>query len=251
MRGVIYFAVYNPRFVRLASQSAESLKQHMPSMHVTLFTDLMECKIPPVFDSVRYISPVPAVQKVAKMLALLSSPYDAFLFLDADTWVCDDISNVFECVEDDRVDIAAVLTYEKPARYCDFNKVFAEEGIPELFPFYCASVLMIQRNCRTTAFLEEWERHYIQMASMGMEGEKRTLPDEPSMRVALHRHPGVRIMPLNCEYGASRHGFFTHKVKIIHWEETKQELRAIERSINDRVGHARFVRHGRDVGIRV
>lgn len=249
MRGVIYFAVYNFKYVKYAKQSAESLKRHMPHVPVTLYTDL-DFPSAPCFDRMVRLPPMSRQRRLKQMLAMLDTPYDPFICLDADTWVCGSLDSLFELVESPRVDLAMPVAHERPARVKLWASVYAEAKVPDIFPFFTSAVLVAQCTDRTNAFLQAWADHYNVLANSPDFDELTIFPNEPSMRAVLY-HSDIRIMPLNEKYAFPRHGFLIHEAKIIHWKGGERELRAIEKRVNKHVGKARFICRGKDLGVRV
>lgn len=242
-RGVIYSVVHSRKHLRLAMQSAKSLKRHMPKLSVTLFTDLAPPDSPH-FDVVEQLPP--SLQKQNKMMAMLQAPYDSFILLDADTRVCKAFWEVFELVENPRVDFAAVPIHDWPRQREKFPQVYEEDGVPDAFPFFTCGFVAIQRNSRTMAFLEEWERCHHQMWGRMPKSSSTIYNNEPPMRVALFRHPNLRIAPLPRRYNFKQHGILTHEMVMLHKKGGEEELRNIERAVNAGAGHARVVCWGEE-----
>ena len=246
-RGVIYCVVHSPRHLKLAVQSAKSLKHHMPKLSVTLFTDLAPPDSP-YFDVVEQLPPISPLQRQNKMAAMLQAPYDSFVLLDADTRVCGAFWEVFELVENPRVDFAAVPIHDWPRQREGCPWMYEEDGIPDVFPFFSCGFVAIRRNVRTIAFLEEWEYRYRWMLEKA--GVAKTssaiYSNEPAMRVALFRHPNVRIAPLPRRYNFKQHGIVTHNVVILHKKASEGELENMEHAVNAGAGRARVICWGEE-----
>lgn len=241
-RGAIYRAVHNPRYVKLAAQSAKSLKHHMPQLSVSLYTDLD----PPVdhcFDFVERILPVPSDLGGDQMEAMLYAPYKSFVLLDADTWVCGPFWEIFELVENPRVDFAATLVVDRPEREKAFQWLYEKEGVPDAFPFFNSAFVAAQRTPRTTAFLKEWSRCYYLCPARMYPGPFRE--NEPRMRVALFRCSDLRVLPLPRRYAFGRHGILTRAATVIHWKGGEEELKDIERAVNTGAGRTRVIYRGK------
>jgi len=241
MRGVIYYAVNNRRFLKLASQSARSLKRHMPQLSVSLYTDL-DLPGGHCFDIVKRLPQVSPVLRANQMSAMLQTHYDSFVLLDADTWVCRPFDEIFDLVEDPRVDLAATVVSDRPSREKQFGAIYTKAGVPGSFPFFSSVFLAVQRNPRTTAFLEEWESHYLRLAETWSGPQCQ---NEPPMRVALYRSD-VRIMPLPKAYAFGRHGVLTRAASVIHWKGGQDELKRVERNVNKGAGRTRIIYHGKE-----
>ncbi|MCZ7545715.1 MAG: hypothetical protein M5R40_20340 [Anaerolineae bacterium] len=98
--GAIYVATGAKHIMR-AVRSASSLKQVMPGIHVSIFAD--EPVEHGVFDAVIPVE-VAEHDMMDKIRYMRLTPYDRSLFLDADTFVCDDVSELFVLLE--RFDLA-------------------------------------------------------------------------------------------------------------------------------------------------
>jgi len=243
-RGAIYRVVYGSRHMKLAAQSARSLKRHMPRLSVSLYTNL-DLPADHCFDVVKRLRNVPPGRGNNPMEAMLRSEYDSFVLLDADTWVCAPFWEVFDLVENPRVDLAAVPIRDWPRQREEFNWMYEEVGIPDAFPFFSGAFVAGQRNPRTVDFFEKWEDRYIRLSET-----HPVLPashgNEPSMRVALFRCPDLRMVSLPRRYNFEQHGIPIHAVTVLHWKGREKELRSVERAVNAGAGHARAICWGEE-----
>lgn len=244
-RGAVYCVVQSPKHLNLAVQSAASLKRHMPRLPVTLYTDLAS-PADSCFDVVERLPPVPLLHKQNKMAAMLRAGYDSFVLLDADTRVCKAFWEVFELVENPRVDFAAVPLHDWPGLRGKVTWMYKEDSIPDVFPLFSCGFVAIRRNARTVGFLEEWERCYRWMLEGVPESSTAVYSNEPAMRVALFRHPDLRIAPLPRRYNFKQHGILIHDMVILHKKGGKRELKKIERAVNAGAGHARVICWGEE-----
>jgi hypothetical protein len=147
--GVIYIA-FGQRYVDEAIYSAESLKQHS-DLPVTLFTDLDVSS--PFIDSVVKINPQ---HKRAKVDFIAESPYERTLYLDSDTKIVRDISDLFDLL--DKFDVAA--SHDHSRKTYRWSKVSAYASIPYPFPEYNGGVLLFRRNDAVEAFLALWRERF-------------------------------------------------------------------------------------------
>jgi hypothetical protein len=148
--GVIYIA-FGERYVGEAIFSAESLKQQS-DLPITLFTDLGVSS--PFIDSVVKINPE---HKRAKVDFIGESPYERTLYLDSDTKIVRDISDVFGIL--DKFDVAAAHDHSrKTSRWS--SKVPAYAAIPYAFPEYNGGVLLFRRSEAAQAFLALWRTRF-------------------------------------------------------------------------------------------
>jgi len=175
------------------------------------------------------------------MMAMRDSPYDTFICMGADSWVCDDLSEIFVALEDDRVDVMAPAIQQY--RYIHkLDWIFEEHGVPDLFPRYATGALSAAKNERTEAFLERWLTHYFYLLD---KWPGPICPSQPSLRVALYQSPEVRMMPLpNC-YDYLLYGFFNRPVKIIQAKGNERQLQQWEREVNKHPRAARYMRAGK------
>ncbi|WP_424019004.1 hypothetical protein ACOZ4N_05905 [Halorientalis pallida] len=190
--GVLYVAT-GDEYVAEAKRSAETLRDAMPDVSVTLVTDGdLES---PLFDRVIRMSD-PAYSYVDKITGMELSPYDRTVFLDTDVYVADAVDELFEML--DGVDIAAAVA---PNR--DLNTT--NPGVPASFPEYNTGVLPY--TDAASDLLDEWKRLY----------QADHKHDQPAFREAAYESD-LRIATLpreyNCLYGAPGH--LVNDVKILH-----------------------------------
>jgi hypothetical protein len=95
--------------LRMARMSAISLKEMHPSMHITLHTNLpTEASDLMLFDDIKTTSGTLGNLWAYKHKCLEESPYDRTLHIDADTYIMDEISEVFDIL--DRFDLAIPIS---------------------------------------------------------------------------------------------------------------------------------------------
>ncbi|WP_068956860.1 glycosyltransferase [Pararhizobium polonicum] len=183
-KGIIYVA-FGQKYVDEALFSASSVKRHSPSLGITIFTDLPVAHA--VFDSVVLIKPT---HKFAKVDFIPDSPYDYTLFLDSDTEVVRDITDMFDIL--DRFDMAAVHDHaRKSSRWS--NKIPDYAAIPYGFSEFNTGVLLYRKSEKMQAFFESWRTHFY----ANMEGSLGQ--DQPSFRIAVW-HSDVRMHTLPFEF---------------------------------------------------
>ena len=79
------------------------------------------------------------------------SPYDRTLFIDADTYVVDPVSELFSVL--DQFDCAA--THEEYLSTDWFSR-YSRQDIPESFPEFNTGILMLKRSDKMERFLQSW-----------------------------------------------------------------------------------------------
>lgn len=177
--------------------SASSLKKHMPELPVTLFTNInIETAQP--FDNIMRITTQVTDVWVTKFDCLLNSPYEQTLHMDADTFVCDKVDEVFSSL--DRFDIAATMSVSWNTR--------PFQSAPNCFPELAFGVFWFRRNDEVDKFFRK-TRDYLKRRQGGC--------DEPWVRLALYESK-VRFYVLPWEYNCLyvHPAYLFDKVKIMH-----------------------------------
>lgn len=220
-KGVLYLAS-GQEYARQATLSAQSLKKYHPDLPITISTD-QEVDTT-VFDTVIPLSN--AISNPGD--SILSSehfPYDRTLFLDADTYVCEDVSGVFELL--DTVDIAAA---HEVGRAWWNRETYAknEINIPESFPEYNTGVIAYRDTDAVRRLFTNWNEEHKAIG-----GEL----NQPAFRVASYCSE-AEFAALPPEYNFMTHtvGFASGSVKILHQGPSNVDLQDAAENINNRVG---------------
>jgi hypothetical protein len=220
-RGVVYVAS-GETFIKEAVSSAESLRRHMPGIPVTLFTH--EQVSHPAVDEVVVEEKLgdPTQAKKGKITYLGQSPYEQTLFLDTDTYVCDDVSEVFSLL--DAFDLAAA---HDPARLY-YAGVSHPSQLPKSFPELNTGVLAYRSGAPSvSALFNAWKKRY---GAMGGETPER---DQLSFREVLYESD-VRMTVLPPEYNC-RFNFPMYldgPAKILHGRHDSLSYDEIDRILN-------------------
>jgi len=225
-RGVVYIAT-GQTYLRQALRSAESLKRAMPSLETAVFTD---CELKPgTFDRIFALS-APERSMRDKIVSLPASPYEETLYLDADTYVAEDLSELFRLLE--MFDLAAA---HAPAR-----RAFPVNKVPPSFPEYNAGVILFKKSPEVLRFFSDWLGLYDdrrrQAPPPSVKGRKimkeYPLRDQPTFREVLYASP-LRIATLTPEYNCrvDFSGFVSGTVKILHGHHP--DLAGLARLINE------------------
>lgn len=196
--GVVYVAT-GKKYVGEAIESARSLKQVMPTLGVTVFSDHLIAD--PAFDRVIPIER-PIQGSADKVRSLPLTPYERTLFLDTDTYVCADLSEYFELL--DRFDV--LIAHD--ALRINWGGL----PIPRIFPEMNGGVIAFHRE-RSMAFLNAWEAAYDQ--EILRHGPR--CPDQFTLRSTLYDSkirfyvlpPGYHCMVWEAAYVCG-------EVKILH-----------------------------------
>jgi hypothetical protein len=153
--GIVYVATVNDRFVEEAFLSADSVKQRLPDLPITLFTDRPRhalCKLG-VFDQVQAIERVQsfasnwAAGQLARLRCLPRTPYGRTLHLDTDTRVLtEELPWLFDRL--DEADVAMVETAEDDS----FSRLHS--GLR----MFNAGLILYRRADPVWKWLDTWSR---------------------------------------------------------------------------------------------
>ena len=200
--GVIYMAI-GDQFLAEARVSAASVRRAMPHLPIVLFTD-QSTPCDSCFDEVQLLGERAPTAHLDKLIALRSSPFERTLFLDTDTYVCADVSELFDLLA--RFDLA--MTHDRA--YYDFWP----EGtaVPEAFREFNQGVIVARRSDSVIKSLDEALR-WAQLLLT----QYRSTTDQISWRPALYASE-LRIATLTHEYNCRFHSFgqLNGEVRILH-----------------------------------
>jgi hypothetical protein len=208
--GVLYIAM-GKKYIEEAQISAQSLKAQMPNLPITILAH-EEVKTPE-FDKALVVKK-PYYSFEDKVVYMYDSPYEYTLFLDTDTYICEDFSELFGIL--DNFDIAAVHAPTKIPGTVN--------GVPECYQQMNTGMILFKKSPEVQKFCEYWVKIYES-------GE----PDQPSFREALFKS-NLRIATLTAEYNC-RFPFPTFvcgTVKILHGRHS--DLAWVGQKINEEKG---------------
>jgi hypothetical protein len=223
-QGIIYVAITNI-FVKEAIISAKSVKKFLPNIKIVLFTD-SSFSDHDIFDEVIKLEELHPKVHINKLICMMKSPFQETIFLDTDTFICGDISELFDLLNN--FDIA--MTHDRG--YCDD---FPENtGIPDAFREFNQGVIVYKNTEKLQSVLKkslEWTDILFKQAG--------NYPhDQPPFRIALYLSD-VRIATLTQEFNCRYHtfGHLNGEVKILHGRipgqyNTEENLNIIAQKIN-------------------
>lgn len=221
--GFVYVAT-GERYVAEACRSARSLRASMPDAAVALVTDLPPDQATTVLFTTVIVRTEVRHQPIDKLLAW-EAPFERCVFLDTDTHVCGDLSDLFSLL--DRFDLAAA-----PETLRGWHYTLPE--VPAAFPEYNTGVIAFRRGPATEEFFRTWKADYETLhASNGF------VTDQPAFRRAAFR-VGVRIAPLPSEFHfiTITPNYTMWAVRLLHG---RSDLPALARDLNRRPGARAFV----------
>lgn len=135
------------------------------------------------------------------VLQIPELPYQKTLLLDTDTVVSDDITEVFELMN--QFDIAASTIAD--------SEFSLSSSVPDCFPEYNTGVVLFKKNKQTRNFINEWKSVYRTYLDDGVR------MNQPSFREVLYKS-SLRVATLPTEYNCRGNfgGYISKKVKILH-----------------------------------
>ena len=176
-QGIIYIAT-GDKYLEEAMHSAASVKEVMPTIPIALFTD-KKIEENDLFEDVICIED-PTFSYLDKIEWVRHSPFDETIFLDTDTFVCADLSDVFQLLEKDDL----LICHDTWRSSLDI------EGIPAAFPELNTGVIAFRKTDSTDTLFKEWKKAF----------EKYDKPtDQPAFRYALF-NSSIRFGILPNEY---------------------------------------------------
>lgn len=195
-RGITYVAI-NPGAEFLARRSAVSVKEVMPDMHITLFTDQdTQPDRAVMFDRIVKIRSIdsrfpdrplyPEQGIIAKVRYLYAAGYRLGLFLDVDTYVTQDISHLFDMMEGFHLAAAHC-----PGRY---DNAFYPD-VPSSFPVFNTGVVAYRRCPATDRLMARYHRLFTKITAEGVGSA-----DQITLQKALYDSPDIRLCVLPSEY---------------------------------------------------
>jgi Nucleotide-diphospho-sugar transferase len=207
-------------YIQEALRSAASLRRASPGHPVamiaprTLFRDH-----PDILSWIELPANIPAgpIVKAAARFA----PYDRVIFIDTDTFITDDLSDLFLIL--DAFDIAAA---HEPTRGWDYPT-----PAPGAFCELNTGVLVFRNSDKIAQLFSDWTANY---AAIGLKN------DQPAFRLTLWQRPDIRIATLPSEYNmvCGKASALAWKALIIHG---RYDLERIALEINSELGPRAFV----------
>lgn len=226
--GVIYIAT-GEKYVKEVCDSAIRLKKVMPDVPITFFSDRLVS-----FDEFEKVVIIEPFHKRSKIPYLVESPYDRTLYLDSDTYVDDDFSELFLLL--DRFDIAV--------RQAPHELKYRVDGIPDSFPELQAAIILYQNTPKVYDLFRKWKELYERdlLNADKLTNKKHVgLQDQPSFREAVY-FSDVRLAPLPAEYNCliNNPGFVVGKVKIFHGRFPNYPQ--LSKRFNQKIGQRAYLR---------
>lgn len=179
-RGVLYIA-FGENFIKEVLISAESVKRHNPNLDITIFSD-REIDSPYVDSNtiieVRHIR--------AKVDYVHLSPYDETIFLDTDTIIDSDITDMYDILK--KYDFAICHDLARKRKNVS-QKIPEYEEVPYMFSEVNPGVMVFNKSQPVMDFFELWRKYFYKYYN-------RWIYEQPTFRVALWKsNVNFYIMP--------------------------------------------------------
>lgn len=203
-RAIVYY-LWNlkRRYWRFNTQSARTIKEHMPDVTIHLIAPFYKPfidKIKPWVDEVTFIE---VLQKdrgkpwARKFEELLKLDYDQIMFLDSDTYMTESCYELFDMLE--HFDLVATL---------EQHYTLGPDRIPESFP---------QLNLGMFLWNKTAEMDEVFQKTINRLHRKKAGSDQPHFRIALYNSK-IRFAVVPWEYNCHYYypGYLFSKAKILH-----------------------------------
>lgn len=202
--GIIYVATGN-RCRREAAFSLISLIKSNPSIPITVFTDRTDefgafehprITYELIFD--------PHFSYIDKLFGFLNSPYEKTLFIDADTIVVGDLSDLSQLL--DYYDFCAIQDPTNPHAHPPQDYTFT---VPDSFAEFNTGVVLYRKNEKVIQLFEDWLDLYKRVPSF------RTDQD-PLREVIYSSTVRTHVLPKNYNFMPGLAAIFEGDIKIFH-----------------------------------
>lgn len=220
--GVLYVA--DEAHVPEATDSATSAKRYSPEISAAICTDAPT--VPDVFDHKIDVS-MDEWDWDLRIRALRQTPFDRTLYLDTDTFVTADLTDLFGLL--DEYEMAAALA---PVRHTAMvmETGLTSRSIPTSFGEYNCGVLLYRYNDSVDSFLQDWASRFDEYRR-----KSDTVHDQSAFRDVVYGH-SVRLATLPPEYNFRLpfHGYVSDEIKIVHGRASNPDY--IASRLNSRSG---------------
>jgi hypothetical protein len=153
--GVVYVVTSQKTdiYIKAAIKSARSCIKHCPDIPIHIFTDKEGVELISGLQN----SPFSSFELInnphyrSKVDCMPKAPFEHTLYLDSDTMVVDDISEMFGLL--DRFDIAVAHAHK---RNFHLTAEFWRRNIPPSFPQFNSGVVLYKNSPQVSSFLRNW-----------------------------------------------------------------------------------------------
>lgn len=227
-RGFAYVAT-GELFFREAAEAARHLRTANPGARVCLIADKVHGE--KFWDDLVLVAQ-PHFDFRDKLLMALC-PYERFVYLDTDTYVAGDLSDLLELLT--RYDVIGHQLFE--------GHDYRLPEVPDAFPEFNGGVLGFRRGPAVAKFFARWMEIYVayRAKNTGEVWDYANASDQKGFRMALYES-GLRHAVLGPEFNfiVQHVQFACAAVKIFHGRPFS-ELQRIARLVNARLGPRSWV----------
>jgi lipopolysaccharide biosynthesis glycosyltransferase len=230
-RGFVYAIYGEPRYFEEANISAASLRARMPGAHISAYVyatqrdmidsapfDLIVTLPPPAGDALKPLSKL----FYAKINAIRFNSYREFIYLDTDTFVCEDLTPIFNLFNRFEV-LAAHAPVRRRFRYENYNEPDFISDVPDPFCEFNTGVLGFRRNSTVEKFLKTWEEAYTALPKSG---------DQYLFMHCLYKSKAsVYALPPEFNYRSIMPQYAFGKVHIVHGRH--DNIASVARILNE------------------
>lgn len=187
-KGILYIA-FGQAFTQEAMMSLMSLRRYMKDVPVCFMTDCCE-QVSSLKDENVMVVKIQPQHIRSKVDFVYHTPFKKTIYLDSDTIVVRDISDVFETLE--RFDVA--VTHDYARKRLKYAKIIPEyEKIPYAFSEVNGGVFAYASNEATHRFLSMWKQYFYKYF------QQTNGWDQVSLRIALWES-GIQLFHMPFEY---------------------------------------------------
>lgn len=226
-RSGFLFVATGPSHQAEAAAAIESLRAAMPSAHVTVVAD---GELPAGLADTRLPLEHPRHDFVDKVEGLLRIPYERTIYLDTDTYVCGDLTELFELLS--RFDFVYVHAPKRYTRTRNKNGTVAEErwqppGVPACFTQPNSGVMAFRNSRAVQKVLREWRRLYRrQRKSFPRPGQDQAALQQALFESRLRTY----VLPIEFNLRTNRPATLSTRVRVLHGRP--DDFKSLEREVN-------------------
>lgn len=226
----IFYVATGKKYMEEAIQSYQSLRRINASIPVKLYTDksnLKRAKL--IFNDIDIIEN-PGYDFKDKITPFINPPFIFNLFLDTDTYLCDDISDIFEILK----------YYQFGLIHAPGRIQYTIDSIPDYFPEFNTGFIAFANNQNTINVFKMWKQIYQNQ----IENKLPVPHDQPAFREALFSSKlSVYVLPNEYNFRINSPNFAGSNmpVKILHGRV--KDFKKVEAIVNKNTEVARIFIH--------
>jgi hypothetical protein len=206
--GVLYLAP-GDKCIEEARVSARSLKKYNPDLQTAVIGPPDDLGDAACFDE--FVQPTYTAGRIEKVFNIHQTPFDRTLYLDSDTYICGEIIDLFDILDE----------FNVAAAHAPIRKSNPVVDVPDSFSELNGGVLLFDDDPAVDKFLETWERRYRKRTDgelptrVGKNEDKR-IHDQGPLCEAIY-YSDVRLATLPPEYNCRfSYPGYLQDVKILH-----------------------------------